>query len=550
MFAEKTTQLALATLALIIFVLYAQTLFFDLTYLDDNQLVQENFWFISSASNIPQVFSRDVFLETTATFYRPLLTLSFIPDAIIAGKPTNLVPFHLTNVALHVTASLLLFILLRKLMHSTELSFALSALFATHPALTQAVAWIPGRNDSLLAVWVIISLLSWMQFLTHRRWRWLLVHFFGFLCSVLTKETGVVLPILLILFTIMYQRKKLPFEIWWIASMGWLIVGLSWFVMRSQVVTSAFASESSYSLLSLWNNWPAMITYLGKAFFPTQQSVLTITQNTPLAVGFIVLVVLFIYFAVLKYQKKSTRRSLFTLIWFFLFLSPAVFFHNAVVLWGQDLQLEHRLYLPLIGIMLLYAELYKHFFSKFGEKKYGKKIQVVIFITIFLVFTIKSFTHSKNFVNQFSFWNSAVKTSPYSPLAHRNLGAMYQLSGDVASAKIEYYKTLALNPNEIMVNNNLGIFAQEDGNFQQAEELYRKEIKLNPNFSLTYLNLAQLLSDQNRMIEAREIWLKGSQLNPDNPTPLIGYANTFKELDPMKYAELITQLQNAGVSIE
>ena len=59
------------------------------------------------------------------------------------------VGYHATNVALHAVASVLVLALLRRL-RSDGVSPSREALvFAVHPALAPAVAWIPGRNDTL-----------------------------------------------------------------------------------------------------------------------------------------------------------------------------------------------------------------------------------------------------------------------------------------------------------------------------------------------------------------------------------------------------------------
>ncbi len=53
---------------------YAQALFFDFTYLDDDILVLRNFHFISHISNILKAFQTDVFVGGSSNlYYRPLI---------------------------------------------------------------------------------------------------------------------------------------------------------------------------------------------------------------------------------------------------------------------------------------------------------------------------------------------------------------------------------------------------------------------------------------------------------------------------------------------
>ena len=156
----KNSRKNIGWLALISLVIYAQSLFFGYTYLDDNVLVQDNLFFLKDIGNLGKAFTTEVFhlLHSSAAYYRPMLTLSFMWDAIVGGGALWM--FHVTDIAIHITVVALLYLVFLKLEGSPKLSFVLSAFFAVHPALSQAVSWIPGRNDSLLALFVLASLLT------------------------------------------------------------------------------------------------------------------------------------------------------------------------------------------------------------------------------------------------------------------------------------------------------------------------------------------------------------------------------------------------------
>ena len=143
------------------FLLYFKTLFYDLTYLDDNVWVLDYQWFLKNFSNSLQVFRRPDIVS--GLFYRPLLNLSFIISAQMSGSSPF--AYHLTNILTHLLAASLFFSLLNKLNYSRELSFLFSLIFTVHPVLTQAVVWIPGRTDSLLGVFVLTSFIFFLNFL-------------------------------------------------------------------------------------------------------------------------------------------------------------------------------------------------------------------------------------------------------------------------------------------------------------------------------------------------------------------------------------------------
>jgi len=142
------------------FILYFKTLFFALTYLDDNVWILDYHWYLKDFSTAFKVFVQPDLV--TAVFYRPIIYLSFIIDTHLGG--TSPFVYHCTNTAVHLTNVCLIFYLLQRLGHTKGLSFSFSVIFMVHPALTQAVAWIPGRTDSLLSVFVLSSFILFLNY--------------------------------------------------------------------------------------------------------------------------------------------------------------------------------------------------------------------------------------------------------------------------------------------------------------------------------------------------------------------------------------------------
>lgn len=146
------------------FFVYVRSLSFGFTYFDDNVLILDNLFFLKDINNFFKAFTIEVFhvLHSSAAYYRPLLTISYMFDALISGN--NPFFYHLTNVLIHLSTSIFVFIFLNKLKIKRELSFLWAVVFAIHPVLVQAVAWLPGRNDSLLAFFVLPSFIFLISF--------------------------------------------------------------------------------------------------------------------------------------------------------------------------------------------------------------------------------------------------------------------------------------------------------------------------------------------------------------------------------------------------
>lgn len=91
--------------------------------------------------------------------YRPLVTLSYVLDRQLHGE--NPAGFHLTNLALHLLACVLLFLLALRTGASPAAAALVTALWGLFPRLTESVTWISGRTDVLAACFSLGALLCW-----------------------------------------------------------------------------------------------------------------------------------------------------------------------------------------------------------------------------------------------------------------------------------------------------------------------------------------------------------------------------------------------------
>lgn len=164
--------------------LYSNALMFDFSPLDDQWLIVENEWFISDWSNIKAAFTGSTAIQI---YYHPLLVVTTFLDYHI-GK---LDPFtyHLTNILLHATCAILLNIFLIQCKTSKQMAFWLSLIFSVHPVLLHAVVWIPGRNDSMLCLFVLASLICLNKFAVGSKISFFILHILFFICALLIKET-------------------------------------------------------------------------------------------------------------------------------------------------------------------------------------------------------------------------------------------------------------------------------------------------------------------------------------------------------------------------
>lgn len=482
------------------FLIYFPSLFFSFSYFDDQILILENLNFIKNLANFFSIFRQDVFFinNSSAAYYRPLLTLSFMIDAQFSGASGFF--YHLTNIIYHAISSILVFIFLKKLKINQSISFFLSLFFLAHPVLTQAISWIPGRNDSLLTIFTLSAFIFLINYLEKNQFFSLIGYFLFFALSLLTKETAILIPFFTILFLFLFyneQKSHLPIYIF-----GWWIIILFWIILRQNALNNVLYLSFFDVIKAVVNNSPAIILYWGKIFFPFNFSVLPIIADSNFYWG--IFAIIFFVFGIFLVGVVDRKKFLFGFLWFILFLVPNFIRPNTSI--NPDF-LEHRVYLPLVGFLIILSSLKIVDISLISRTK-----QYFIFLLIFVLGLI-SFFHQFDFKDRLTFWKKAVLSSPHSPLAHRNYGVMLYFDGKLKEAEEEFRQALKLNPQEPMAHNNLGVIYMKQGKWRQAEREFKEELKVNSYYDNALYNLGLVYYNLGEKNKAKEFWHKTIEIN-------------------------------------
>lgn len=447
--------------------LYGRTLFFDYVYLDDTLLVRDSKTFLTQPGNLIRVFTGEVF-ETGdrkgGIFYRPLLTLSFLTDAqLFRFAPWG---FRLTNLVLHTVSSFLIYVVLCRYT-ARRLAFFLSFLFLVHPLFAAAVAWIPGRNDTLLAVFILSSYLSFLTIFKGQTFKGIAGHCIFFSLAVLTKETAVVFPVVCLFSMLAVPDKEKNISKGTALSIGalWIGISIGALLLRHTFIANAGSYTLSDMAANLWLQSPGIIPSIGKIFFPVTLSVYPHLPDMSLVPGSIALAILL--FAILgSRQKKGTVVGL-GLLWFFLFLLPTMTIRDQ---YSNGIIREHRMYIPMLGLLLLLTQI------GWLESAVRRRTGTVIFLSVLLLFAIRTVLYAGDFRDSISFWSNAARTSPTSPVAHLNLGAAYARASRRDDALGAYKRAAAIAPALPGVWNNMGVIFMEEGAQDEAREAFLKEL--------------------------------------------------------------------------
>ena len=106
--------------------------------------------------------SGTVFPETVALFFRPISSLSYALNYAVWGMDP--LAFHLTDVLIHLAATLALYALASMLGLRPWAAAISAATFALHPIMASVVPNLPRRHDSLAAagVFAALALAAWV----------------------------------------------------------------------------------------------------------------------------------------------------------------------------------------------------------------------------------------------------------------------------------------------------------------------------------------------------------------------------------------------------
>jgi hypothetical protein len=460
----------LAVVALTV-ALYARTLGYPWSYLDDQELVVEDLAFLSRPSAPADAFRRPYFQGPARdhAYYRPIVTASFALDA--AGSGDRASGYRATNVLLHALSACLLLLVLVAEGAPCVVSLFATLAFVAHPALSAAVAWVPGRDDVLLG---LFSLAAWLALLRLERGvRPLpaLVHAACFLLALGSKETALVLPLVFALRSVVIERRPLATAVpRWLALTWGAVVGVVVLVRR--VVLGPELGLPALTGVDLVGGARALVSGLGSLLVPFRSQFLAVPSDVPLWPGCLALGFLC---AALALPGISRRRVLFSLGAYALTVLPSIPASSVLVL-------ESRLYLPALVLALGVVEIVRCAPSGAVRRAFGVGALVIV---VSLAWRALGDLRDRT-----TFARAVARGSPHSALAQRNLGVSEQLSGNAEAARAAYLRALAADPREPLVHNNLAVLLMAEGKLTAAEQELSAELGLHPDSTEAHENLA------------------------------------------------------------
>jgi protein O-mannosyl-transferase len=401
-------------LTLFSFLLYFQLFTFsEYTHFDDHYLIVESFSYIDKLSDIGHAFLEDVSHQGQGgSLYRPMLTVSLILSAQISG--TAPFGYYLINIILHSASCCLFFAALQIVGFKRSVSFLGTLFFCIHPAITQAIAWIAGRNDSLLAIFILSGFIAYTKFLSTSLMKWYFFHLLCFALAMFTKESAIMFPFLALLYSFSLKRKKIFSLTTVLLLVGWGVILVNWYITRSAAQLAPIGDKLLAAKTVLLNLWIALF-YFGKIFWPFNLAFAPIANDIHIITG--IISVAFLSIAISLSERKDWKLIFFGVTWFVAFLVPTFFYDLAVV--TPPKFYEHRVYIPFMGIVFVLLSL-----SCTKRIESFKRFLPFVFIFVFSVMGYFSFIHIFDFKNCITLSEYDAATSPNDPRRYNTITRM------------------------------------------------------------------------------------------------------------------------------
>ena len=516
-----------ALLAAATALVYAQTLDHGFVNYDDDHYVTANPHVAHGldAEGVVWAFTRVYYHN-----WHPLTWISHMLDVEIHGLDPG--GHHLTNVLLHASAAMLLFLALRALTVRTWRSAFVAALFAVHPLHVESVAWISERKDVLSGLFFALTLAAYARYARAPSGARYLLVVAAFALGLASKPTLVALPLLLLVLdawplgrlragtgeaavrigSLVLSRRALLEKV--------PLLALSLLSCAITIVAQGDAVQPLERLPlgpRLANAVVSLVVYLRQTLWPVGLSAFYPhpASRPPWEVPLAALLLLGLTATALA-LRRSRPYLLVGWLWYLLLLLPVI----GIVQVGAQAHADRYTYLPQIGLCLLATWAAA---DAFGARRLGRAALAGAAAMLLAGSIALANAAAARWRSSEALWTQALASTTGNAVAHANLGVALLESGRVAEAIAQLQQALVVNPRHAEAHNNLGFVAFHLGRNDAAIAELEQALALDPGLVRAHLNLGNALLAAGRVDEAIGAYQRALALEP-------GYAEAHNNL--------------------
>ncbi|GIV35186.1 MAG: hypothetical protein KatS3mg031_2721 [Chitinophagales bacterium] len=494
------------------FLIYLQVVSFDFSFHDDDIMILE------SADKL-RTFGIDDFLFTDAwmrkaeiELYRPLQSMTYALDYRIAGIKPGI--YHLHNLVVFCFSVLLIFTLLLRIGFQETLAFWLSLFYAVHHLMVHVVCWIPARGDVYLVFWGMSGLLAFHHGWKHGKITWIIVAVLCYFFALLSKESAVTLPLLMLLWGWYEGQWKRRHRVIVFAILLLGLVTAAYFMLRHDAVLRT----EFVGLSSLKYNAPTLPEEVFKFYIPAFFSVMPgfKTPVTLIGVGIIGGLALLTWWL---RKKIYLGRIMLGIAFFLITLLPSVMYKPVFAGYAYD-YIDHRMFMNGIGLLIFTGEWVRFSIGAFGLRAWTAFLAMIILqaaMTVHYAGVYKDFE---------TYYQNAVTTNPRSGFALYNYAILLSARKQQYDEAMYWLdKAAALYPREYMYQKGKATVAYQMGDFESMARIAENMISSWPHVHFGYLFMGMYHLHHSNYEDAVHFLSRAIERNPNDAD---GYANRAK----------------------
>jgi tetratricopeptide (TPR) repeat protein len=463
-------------LALLVQLIYFQTLTFDFVNIDDNEYVYDNGFVNSGLTLFNFLWALGA---THACNWHPLTWMSHMLDVECFGLawPGG---HHYSSVLIHTATAAMLFLALARMTGAVWASAVVAALFAVHPLRAESVAWVAERKDVLSGFFFAATLFAYAGFVRRPTARRYCLVVAVYLLGLMAKPMLVTMPFLLLLLDYWPLRRPRTADA---PSLGRLLAEKSPLLAMAAAAAAltvfaqdaAMQSTDQFPLAArLGNAAISYLAYIRQLFWP---SGLALLYKLP-AAGLpwwqaLVAGAALAGITVAAIAVRGRRPYLLVgWLWYLGMLVPVI----GLLQVGLQARADRYTYLPQIGLVLALVWWVADLTAQW---KHQRPILAAAAISLIVVLSWCAREQASYWRDGVTLYTRALNCTEDNQTAHCNLGNCLRRMGRNEEAAEHYREVLKLNPRDTMCWIGLSNVLKKLGRDQEANVCLEKARALN-----------------------------------------------------------------------
>ena len=525
---------------------FAPVLDNDFFNLDDPEYVTDNphVWGGLTFPNIGWAFT-----TFHAANWHPLTWLSLQLDVEInrltLGEADGLAPsgFHRTNLVLHGTNALLLFLAWRGLTGAVWRSAFLAALFAVHPLHVESVAWVAERKDVLSTFFWMVTLLVYTGFVRRPGVGRYLAVVLVLALGLLAKPMLVTLPFVLLLLDYWplgrFRAGQPGYSISW---RGAILEKIPLFALAAADGVMTLLAQSKGKLVTsleevrflarVGNALVAYLRYLGLTLWPHDLAVYYPHPRDRLSAWAVAGAAALLATLTALALALARRRPYLAVgwLWYLGTLLPVI----GLVQVATQALADRYTYVPLIGLFLIISWGLPDLASRWGLSPVALAPPALIVLVVLIAATRVQVGYWRDSI---PLWKHTLDVTKQNYVAHSNLGAALLSRGKPEEALRHFKAALELRPDLAGMQVGVGGVLLDQRKPAEAIPYFLRALETDPDDPRTHLYLAIAYRSRRQNEDAVRQFLEALRLHPELGEAHYGLALVYLDQDELAEAE-------------